>query len=99
MAGYSVGDRVEVLWHDELYPAKVFKLHSSGKVDVVYEIDNTVGVFLTAKEHGLKLLPDKKEEQPVKKKKKDECHNKVHAKGLCGKHRSMQFCKFDGCTT
>ena len=59
MAGYSIGDRVEVRWTDVLYPAKVIKLHPSGKLDVAYEINNTVGVFLTAKEHGLKLLPEK----------------------------------------
>ena len=65
MAGYSIGDRVEVLWLKALYTAKVIKLHSSGKMDVVYEMNNTVGVFLTAKEHGLKLLPEKEEGKVV----------------------------------
>ena len=37
MSGYSVGDRVEVLWKDVPYPANVTKLHSSDKVDVAYE--------------------------------------------------------------
>ena len=60
MAGYSFGDPAEVLWLKALYPPKVTKLHPSGKVDVAYEANNTVGVFLTAAEHGLKLLPEKK---------------------------------------
>ena len=59
MTVYSIGDRVEVLWLKKVYPAKVIKLHSSGEVDVVYDINNNVGVFLTAKEHGLKLCPEK----------------------------------------
>ena len=59
MSGYSIGDRVAVQWKDVVYPAKVIKLRPSGEVDVVYEAFNTVGVFLTAKEHGLKLLPEK----------------------------------------
>lgn len=31
-------------------------MRSSGKVDAVYDIDGSVGVFLTVEEHGLKLL-------------------------------------------
>ena len=58
MSDYSIGDRVEVRWEAELLDAEVTHVHSSGKVDVVYDIDNSEGKFLTAKEHGLKLLGD-----------------------------------------
>ena len=56
VADYSVGDRVEVRWKAKRFAAKVLHAHSPGKVDVVYDIDGSVGIFLTAKEHGLKLL-------------------------------------------
>lgn len=59
MAGYSVGDRVEVLWEDELFDAEVIKLHASGAVDVAYDINDSVGVHLTAEDDGLKLLRQK----------------------------------------
>ena len=55
MADYSIGDRVEVRWEAELFDAAVIEVHPSGKVDVVYDIDGSVGLFLTAKEHGLKF--------------------------------------------
>jgi len=58
MEDYSIGDRVEVRWEAELFNAAVIHVHSPGKVDVVYDIDGSVGIFLTAKEHGLKLLGD-----------------------------------------
>ena len=58
MAGYSIGDRVEVRWKAKPFAAKVLHVHSSGKVDAVYVIDGSVGVFLTVEEHGLKLLGD-----------------------------------------
>ena len=58
MADYSIGDRVEVRWEAELLDAEVTHVHSSGKVDVVYDIDNSEGKFLTAKDHGLTLLGD-----------------------------------------
>ena len=58
MAGYSIGDRVEVRWQAELFDAAVIHVHSPGSVDVEYDIDGSVGVFLTAEEHGLKLLGD-----------------------------------------
>ena len=62
MAGYSVGDRVEVWWQEESFEAKVVYVHSSDKADVVYAIDGTVGVYLTPEEHGLKLLGDEEKE-------------------------------------
>ena len=58
MADYSIGDRVEVRWQTGLFDAAVIHVHSPGKVDVVYDIDGSVGIFLTAEEHGLKLLGD-----------------------------------------
>ena len=42
MAGYSIGDRVEVRWGAEPFAAKVIHVHSAGKVDVVYDIDGSV---------------------------------------------------------
>ena len=53
MAGYSVGDRVEVLWEDELFDAAVIKVHALGAIDVVYDINNSVGVHWTAEDYGL----------------------------------------------
>ena len=93
MSGYSIGDRVDVRWNDVLYPGNVIKLHSAGEVDVVYEINNTVGVFLTAKEHGLKLVPEK-----VKVCLVDHCSNQSEARGLCGKH-GRRPCLIEGCAT
>lgn len=59
MADYSIGDRVEVRWQVELFDAAVIKVHPSGKVGVVYDIDGSKGLFfLTAKGHRLKLLGD-----------------------------------------
>ena len=63
MAGYSVGDRVEVLWNDGPYDATVIKVYSGGAVDVTHDANNSLGVFLTADEHGLKLLPVEKREK------------------------------------
>ena len=45
MADYSIGDRVEVRWQAELLDAKVTHVHSSGKVDVVYDTDGSVGIL------------------------------------------------------
>ena len=59
MADCSIGDPVEVRWEAELFDAAVIEGHSSGKVDVKYDIDGSAGIFLTAKEHGLKLLGEK----------------------------------------
>ena len=52
MSGYAVGDRVEVLWEGELFDAEVIKLHASGAVDVAYDINGSVGMHLTAEDHG-----------------------------------------------
>ena len=58
MADYSIGDRVQVRWQATLFDAAVIEVYLNGTVDVVYDIDGTVGKFLTAKEHGLMLLGD-----------------------------------------
>ena len=60
MGDYSIGDRVEVRWEAELFDATVVKVNPSGSVDVTYDIDGSGGIFLTAKEHGLKLLGRKR---------------------------------------
>ena len=52
----SIGDRVEVRWEAGLFDATVIQVNASGSVDVKYDIDGSGGIFLTAKEHGLKLL-------------------------------------------
>ena len=56
MADYSIGDRVEVRWQAKPFNASVIHAHTPGKADVVYDIDGSVGIFLTAKEHGIKLF-------------------------------------------
>ena len=47
MSDYSVGNRVQVRSHGQMYPAKVNRVHDDGKVDVQYEADGTVGSMLT----------------------------------------------------
>ena len=43
-----------------LYAANIVYVDADkGWCDAVYEIDNNVGMYLTAEEHGLKLLPDR----------------------------------------
>ena len=77
----------------ELFAAKVLTALASGKLGVEYEMGGNVGIFLTAEEHGLKVLPDtkkRKQKKPVGRMKKvcsvEGCPNKVVARGLCGKH-------------
>ena len=36
-------------WGAELFDAAVIHVHSAGKVDVVYDIAGSVGIFLTPK--------------------------------------------------
>eukprot|EP00729_Bicosta_minor_P032831 gene32831-biopygen7812 len=57
-----VGDRVEVLMEQTLHTAEVRAVYSSGKGDVVYDADNTVGYLLSKAEHGLNKMwmPKKK---------------------------------------
>ena len=102
MVDYSIGDRVEVRWEAELLDAEVTHVHSSGKVDVVYDIDNSEGKFLTAEVHGLKLLRDEEKKGGGGKKKKvcsvGGCPNKVAARGLCD-HHCRKPCSVDGCST
>ena len=102
MADYSIGDRVEVKWQAELFDAAVTKVRLSGKVDVKYDIDGSAGIFLTAKDHGLKLLGNEEKNGGGGKKKKvcsvGGCSNKVQVRGLCDHHRRKP-CSVDGCTT
>ena len=58
MADYSIGDRVEVRSQAKPFAAKVIHVHSAVTVDVEYDIDSSVGVYLTAEAHRLKLLGD-----------------------------------------
>ena len=91
---------MRVRWKDAVFDAAVIHVHAEGKVDVVYDVDGTVGIFLTAAEHGLNKLVAKEKPRGGggKKKKKvcsvEGCPNKVHRRGLCKTH-----CKKDGCTT
>ena len=102
MAGYSIGDRVEVLWNDGPYDATVIKVYSGGAVDVTHDANKSLGVFLTAKEHGLKLLPEKQKQKVVagRGKKKvcsvDDCSKNASSGGLCSVHRPKKLCSVEG---
>ena len=91
-------------WKDAVFDAAVIHVHTEGTVDVVYDVDGTVGIFLTAAEHGLNKLPEKEKPRGGggKKKKKvcsvEGCPNKVNARGLCANHYRKP-CSIDGCTT
>ena len=93
---------VEVRWQTKTFDAAVIHVRSAGKMDVVYAIDGSVGIFLTAEEHGLKLLGDEGKKEGVGKKKKecsvDGCSNKAHARDFCATH-SKKPCSVDGCST
>ena len=51
-----------MLWERKLYTAVVRAVYSTGKVDVVYDADNSVGYLLSEAEHGLNKMwmPKKK---------------------------------------
>ena len=102
MTDYSIGDRVEVRWDATPFAAKVVHVHSAGKVDVVYDVDGSVGIFLMAKDHGLKLLGDEEKKGGGEKKKKvclvGGCSSKVRARGLCSTH-CRKPCSVGGCST
>eukprot|EP00729_Bicosta_minor_P032833 gene32833-biopygen17581 len=101
---YSVGDRVEVLWKRKLYTAEVSAVYKSGKVDVVYDADNSAGYLLSEAEHGLNKMwmPKKKGKGGGGKNAKvcsvGGCSNTVYARGLCDTH-SRKPCSVEGCTT
>ena len=59
---YSIGDRVEVLWEKKLYTAKVLHIHGTGVVELTYDGDNSVGLFLSETEHGLNKMKRKRSE-------------------------------------
>eukprot|EP00729_Bicosta_minor_P011899 gene11899-biopygen29096 len=101
---YSIGDRVEVLLEQKLYTAEVRAVYNSGKVDVVYDADNSVGYLLSEAEHGLNKMwmPKKKANGGGGKDAKvcsvGGCSNTVHRRGLCGAH-GKKPCSVEGCTT
>eukprot|EP00729_Bicosta_minor_P015125 gene15125-biopygen3371 len=101
---YSVGDRVEVLWERKLYTAEVHAVYNSGKVDVVYDADNSVGYLLSEAEHGLnKMWMPKKDGKGGGGGKNAKvcsvggCFNTVNGRRLCSKHRRKP-CSVEGCT-
>ena len=49
----SVGDQVEVLRKKKLHTAAVLAVLRTGNVDAAYDVDSSVGVLLSAAEHGL----------------------------------------------
>ena len=93
MAGHSIGDRVEVRWQAGLFAAKVFRMHSAGSVDAVYDIDGSTGVFLTVKEHGLKVLGDQEKKGEGKGKKKITAGSPARSMAAPPRH------KHGGCAT
>eukprot|EP00729_Bicosta_minor_P032666 gene32666-biopygen11569 len=101
---YSIGDRVEVLLEQKLHTAEVRAVYNSGKVDVVYDADNSVGYLLSEAEHGLNKMwmPKKKRKggggENAKVCSVGGCSNTVHAKGLCSTH-CRKPCSVEGCTT
>lgn len=48
MLTYSVGDHVKVQWDEMLHGARVLTVHATAKVDVAYDVDNKVCIFLSA---------------------------------------------------
>eukprot|EP00729_Bicosta_minor_P006309 gene6309-biopygen1208 len=102
---YSIGDRVEVLWERKLYTAEVRAVYTNGKVDVVYDADNSAGYLLSVAEHGLNKMwmPKKKGKgggggENAKVCSVDRCSNTVHRRGLCSTH-GRNPCSIKGCTT
>eukprot|EP00729_Bicosta_minor_P027215 gene27215-biopygen852 len=102
---YSVGDRVEVLLEQKLYTAVVHAVYNSGKVDVVYDADKSVGYLLSEAEHGLNKMwmPKKKGKgegggENAKVCSVGGCSNSVYARGLC-KYHCRNPCSVEGCTT
>eukprot|EP00729_Bicosta_minor_P006748 gene6748-biopygen7168 len=102
---YSIGDRVEVLLEQTLYTAEVHAVYNNGKVDVVYDADNSAGYLLSVAEHGLKKMwmPKKKGKgggggENAKVCSVGGCSNTVHGRGLC-KHHCLKPCSVEGCTT
>eukprot|EP00729_Bicosta_minor_P015262 gene15262-biopygen27155 len=81
---YSVGDRVEVLLERKLYTAEVRAVYNSGKVDVVYDADNSIGKGGGGKNAKVCSV--------------DGCSNTVQARGLCANH-GRKPCSVEGCTT
>eukprot|EP00729_Bicosta_minor_P032975 gene32975-biopygen31685 len=86
---YSIGDRVEVLLDRKLHTAEVRAVYNSGKLDVVYDADNTVGYLLRGLcgAHGRKPCSV------------EGCATKAIVRGLCNKHGAYGKCVKMGCVT
>eukprot|EP00729_Bicosta_minor_P005433 gene5433-biopygen19871 len=101
---YSIEDRVEVLLGQTLHTAEVSAVYNSGKVDVVYDADSSVGYLLSVAERGLNKMwmPKKKGKGGGGKNAKvcsvGGCSNTVHRRGLCDTH-GRKPCSMEGCTT
>eukprot|EP00729_Bicosta_minor_P032724 gene32724-biopygen2773 len=101
---YSIGDRVEVLLEQKLYTAEVRAVYNTGKVDVVYDADASVGYLLSEAKHGLNKMwmPKKKGKgaggMNAKVCSVGGCPNTVKARGLCNTH-CRKPCSVEGCTT
>eukprot|EP00729_Bicosta_minor_P033096 gene33096-biopygen12812 len=101
---YSVGDRVEVLREQKLHTAEVGAVCSTGKVDVVYDVDSPVGYLLSVAEHELNKMwmPKKKGKGGgrggnAKVCSVGGCSDTVNTRCLCDTH-SRKPCSVDGCT-
>ena len=87
----------------ELFNAKVIHVHSSDTVDVIYDIDSTVRVYLTPKEHGLKLLADEEKKEGGEEDGEEEeegvgCTTSAVKKGrLCATHTVKLSCADPDC--
>eukprot|EP00729_Bicosta_minor_P032764 gene32764-biopygen23547 len=101
---YSIGDRVEVLLEQKLHTAEVRAVYNSGKVDVVYDADSSVGYLLSVAKHGLNKMwmPKKKGKGGgggnAKGCSVGGCSNTVYVRGLCHTH-CRKPCSVEGCTT
>ena len=68
LAGYSIGDRVEVRWQAELFDAAVIHVHSPGKVDVVYDTDGSMGTLGDEEKKGedVRWLPEQSQARALR---------------------------------
>ena len=113
MAGYSIGDRVEVRWKANLFDAKVIEVHSTGKVDVVYAIASSTAPLNTAQRARASTTTFtncttaaaargrccKHGGARRKVRKEEGCTATAKARGVCAKHGANGLCKFEGCTS
>ena len=99
MADYSIGVWVEVRWQVKPFNASVIHVHSSGKVDVVYDIDGSVGTFLNSARSWRQTLLGRR---LLTKNGTGLCpkHGAISMRGKCKKHDSRTVaCSAEGCST